>query len=167
VTWANENGRAVIRCDGAGCTRTVDALEDDWITAATKATARGWYVPDTIGREASLAARDYCAACRPASTVGAERELADNIARAASESVENLAPFVRRKKPSAGAWPTEGITSAGHWGSPDGIAWERVNDGELVVGDGRFVAGWIVNTPDKARWVMRECLPPRSKEAAK
>jgi hypothetical protein len=69
VTWANENGRAVIHCDGAGCTLTVDATEDDWITAATKAVARGWYVPDTIGREASKAARDYCAACRPASTL--------------------------------------------------------------------------------------------------
>ena len=69
MTWAEENGRAVIRCDGAGCARTVDALEDDWITAATKAVARGWYVPDTIGREASKAARDFCAACRPASTL--------------------------------------------------------------------------------------------------
>ncbi len=37
MTWANENGRAVIRCDGAGCTLTVDALEDDWITAVTMA----------------------------------------------------------------------------------------------------------------------------------
>lgn len=30
MTWANENGRAVIHCDGAGCTRTVDTDEDDY-----------------------------------------------------------------------------------------------------------------------------------------
>lgn len=161
MTWAEENGRAVIRCDGAGCARTVDALEDDWITAATKAVARGWYVPDTIGREASKAARDFCAACRPASTL---RSTGIPSAEALAGVVP---PPLAPKKRAAGAWPTEGITSPGHWGSPDGIAWERVNDGELVVGDGRFVAGWIVNTPDKARWVMRECLPPRSKEAVK
>lgn len=70
----------------------------------------------------------------------------------------SLAPAPPAAPPSE-TWPTKGITSAGHWGSKDGLAWERVAEGKLVVGGGHFLAGWIVRTPAEARDAMRKSRP--------
>lgn len=66
MTWSTEDDRCVIRCDGDGCAEKVDAL--DFMLAAQRAVARGWYVPDSEGDDVANA-RDYCAAHRPARTV--------------------------------------------------------------------------------------------------
>lgn len=53
------------------------------------------------------------------------------------------------------SWPSTGITSAGQWGSHDGLLWEKTD--RLVVGgrDG-FRMGYIVQYPPEARGAMRE-----------
>jgi len=65
----------------------------------------------------------------------------------------------------AKGWPKKGITAPGHWGSRDGLAWERVKDGELIVSPDHFCAGYIVSTPTEARRAMKESRPRAPKKA--
>lgn len=65
-------------------------------------------------------------------------------------------PAADAPKAARSPWPAAGITEAGHWGSRDGLKWERVEEGKLIVSPDHFVMGWIVSTPAEARRAMRD-----------
>jgi len=101
-----------------------------------------------------------------ASAIEALRDADAQRRRAAVRGSADGEAHAVEAQPAAKGWPAKGITSAGHWGSKDGLVWQRVNDGELIVSPGHFLAGYIVSTPDEARRAMKESRPRARKRSA-